>query len=98
VQSQLPDARITLQRKIPRCWGCFSANHIGNARVADVVDEIAMNPQHFKAQPVEILQSLTHCGARKSVKSYHIAEWGAKMEAIGLMPSNTGERGRKTGQ
>ena len=107
-QSQLPDALITLQRKNPRCLGYFSANRFGNTRVADVVDEIAMNPQHFMAEPGEILQTLAHemvhmwlahYGARKSAKAYHNAEWGAKMEAIGLMPSNTGKPGgKKTGQ
>ena len=107
-QSQLVDALITLQRKNPRCLGYFSANRFGNTRVADVVDEIAMNPQHFKVEPIEILQTLAHemvhmwqahYGARKSKKAYHNAEWGAKMEAIGLMPSNTGEPGgKKTGQ
>jgi predicted SprT family Zn-dependent metalloprotease len=108
-QSQLPDALITLQRKNPRCLGYFSANRFGNARVSDTVDEIAMNPQYFRSRPViETLQTLVHemvhmwqelHGQRKSAKSYHNAEWGAKMEAVGLMPSNTGKPGgKRTGQ
>jgi predicted SprT family Zn-dependent metalloprotease len=108
-QSQLSDALITLQRKNPRCLGYFSANRFGNVKVADTVDEIAMNPQYFRSRPViETLQTLAHemvhmwqelHGMKKSAKAYHNAEWGAKMEAIGLMPSNTGKPGgKRTGQ
>jgi SprT-like family len=107
-QSQLPDALITLQRKNPRCLGYFSADRFGNTRVSDTVDEIAMNPQHFRRERIETLQTLAHemvhmwqahYGLKKSQKAYHNAEWGAKMEAIGLMPSNTGKPGgKKTGQ
>jgi hypothetical protein len=37
-------------------------------------------------------------GEKKSRRGYHNAEWGSKMESVGLMPSSTGKPGgNKTG-
>jgi hypothetical protein len=74
----------------------------------EVVDEIAMNPNFFYGENlVDGLSTLVHemvhqwqnYFGKPSRKSYHNAEWGRKMEAVGLMPSHTGRPGgRKTGQ
>jgi predicted SprT family Zn-dependent metalloprotease len=106
----LPPCLITLQRKSKRTMGFFAEKRFGAvAGDEKLIDELAMNPQHFRASPpLEILQTLAHemvhlwqahFGTMKARRAYHNAEWGAKMEAIGLMPSHTGKPGgRKTGQ
>ncbi len=107
--AMLPACLITLQRKSKNCYGYFSATRFGAVAGERVVDELAMNPQHFRQQtPVEILQTLAHemChawqfhhGKQKANRSYHNKEWGAKMEEIGLMPSHNGQPGgKRTGQ
>ena len=103
---ELPPCLITLQRK-KRTMGYFSkarfVNHAG-----DTTDEIAMNPTYFATDPIEeTLATLVHemCHmwqdnlGKPSRACYHNKEWATKMEAIGLMPSNTGAPGgKKTGQ
>jgi predicted SprT family Zn-dependent metalloprotease len=107
--SMLPDCLITLQRKSKNCFGYYSATRFGQINGKATVDEIAMNPQHFRTQqPIEILQTLAHemvhmwqhhFGKRKLRHSYHNKEWAAKMAGIGLMPSHTGKQGgKKTGR
>lgn len=102
----LPDCLITLQRK-SRTMGYFASAQFAN-REGEVTDEIAINPEYFAVIPlVEILQTLVHEMVHlfqkhfgsPSRKTYHNAEWAAKMEAIGLMASSTGRvGGKKTGQ
>lgn len=70
-------------------------------------DELALNPSMFTKFPlIEICQTIVHemyhgwqCHYGKpSPKGYHNKEWASKMEAIGLMPTSTGqEGGKKTG-
>jgi len=99
---QLPECLITLQRAKNTC-GYFSAE-----RFSDVTgrksDEIAMNPSYFAVVPlVEIMQTLVHeqCHVWQHHNGtpgrgrYHNTEWADKMEAIGLMPSSTGQPGGK---
>lgn len=107
---ELPACLITLQRTAVRVAGHYSAERFG-ASGDRKADEIAINPMHFHATPkwqMQALQTLAHemvhlwqhhFGEHKSRKAYHNAEWAAKMEAIGLMPSSTGAPGgKKTGQ
>jgi predicted SprT family Zn-dependent metalloprotease len=71
-------------------------------------DEIALNPDNFTGRSdKDILATLVHEMAHlwqqkfgtPPRKAYHDRQWGAKMEAIGLMPSHTGEPGgKRTGQ
>lgn len=78
-------------------------NHAG-----DTTDEIAMNPTFFATDPLIVtLATIVHemCHqwqyhfGKTSRAGYHNKDWGDKMEAIGLMPSNTGKPGgKKTGQ
>lgn len=70
--------------------------------------ELALNPTYFAAyRVVELFQTLVHeqCHmwqqeyGNPSRSGYHNREWAARMEAIGLMPSDTGEPGgKRTGQ
>lgn len=103
---KLPGCLLTLQRE-KRTMGYFLAHRFVHLADGSVTDEIAMNPVHFGIVPIgEIMQTLVHemahlwqhhFGTPGRVR-YHNAEWGAKMEAIGLMPSDTGAPGgRKTG-
>lgn len=102
----LPPCLITLQRQA-RTYGYFSRKRFTNRDSGDVVDEIAMNPEYFAVVPlIETLQTLVHEQVhlwehhfRKPPDRYHSKVWADKMEAIGLMPSNTGRPGgKRTGQ
>lgn len=105
-EGKLPSCVISLQRK-NRTYGYFSANRFLH-RGGDTTDEIAMNPSFFSVVPIaEICQTLVHEMAHQwqehfgtpGRRGYHNKEWGNKMEAIGLMPSSTGEPGGdKTGE
>jgi hypothetical protein len=106
---KLPPCLVTLQRK-NRTNGYFCAERFEgkNGNTGQVTDEIALNPDAFGRDDIAVLATLAHemthlwqhhFGEKKSRTAYHNAEWAAKMEAIGLMPSNTGnEGGKKTGQ
>lgn len=71
------------------------------------VSEIALNPDCLSHEPREVAATIVHemlhqwqheHGEKKSRRAYHNKEWASKMEAIGLMPSSTGEPGgKKTG-
>lgn len=72
-----------------------------------VTHEIALNPDVLLRPLVETMATLVHEMAHQWQQDhgtpprggYHDKEWGAKMEAIGLIPSNTGQPGgRRTGQ
>jgi hypothetical protein len=109
-KGSLPACLITLQRTAARVAGHFSAGRFGGAN-GRITDEIAINPMHFHGTPkwqMQALQTLVHemvhlwqqhHGKQQSRKAYHNAEWAEKMEAVGLMPSDTGKPGgKKTGQ
>jgi len=109
-KGELPSCLITLQRTAVRVAGHFSAERFASPDDRKT-DEIALNPMHFRQAAkwrMQALQTLAHemchlwqhhCGKQQSRKAYHNAEWGAKMESIGLMPSATGAPGgKKTGQ
>lgn len=102
----LPDCLITLQRR-PRTAGYFSPLRFGTRR-GQTTDEIALNPEYFAIHPLlHVLQTIVHEQVHQwqhhhgapSRKTYHDRQWAEKMEAIGLMPSSTGQPGgRKVGQ
>lgn len=105
-QERLPACLITYQRE-KRTMGYFSqARFIRRDGIK--ADEIAMNPDYFAVIPlVEILQTLVHemvhlwqhHFGKPSRACYHNTEWANKMEALGLMPSDTGKPGgRRVGQ
>ncbi|WP_052163006.1 SprT-like domain-containing protein [Aquabacterium sp. NJ1] len=100
--AELPVCMITLQRE-KDTFGYFSAKRFGNSD-GKHTDEIALNPGYFAVVPIlEILQTLVHemthlwqhHYGEPGRGRYHNAEWANKMEAIGLMPSDTGKPGGK---
>jgi len=105
----LPECLITLNRK-KGTNGYYHAEIFEgkNGNTGKKVDEIAMNPDEFMRDDMEVLSTLAHemChlwqhhfGDKKSRRAYHNGEWADKMESIGLMPSDTGEEGgKRTGQ
>ena len=103
---QLPPCLITLQRK-NRTYGYFSGER-WNDQAGAVTDEIALNPVHFATRSTdEVLSTLAHemvhlwqhHFGKPSRSSYHNKEWAARMDTIGLCPSDTGmPGGKRTGQ
>lgn len=104
---RLPPCVITLQRKGRHTFGYYAPSRFGKIS-GEIADEIAMNPMHFRHQPlVEVLSTLVHemvhlwqeHFGRPSRSCYHNREWGGAMLLVGLHPSNTGKPGgRMTGQ
>lgn len=104
---ELPPCLITLQRERSIMGHYFQGRFVQTA-TGEMVDEIAMNPGYFASFPIEItLSTLVHemCHqwqyhhGKPSRAGYHNREWADKMEAIGLMPSTTGQPGgKRTGQ
>jgi hypothetical protein len=104
---RLPRCMITLRANRSTC-GFFAGKRFGEKIGSDIVDEIALNPKHFKDSPTEeVLQTLVHemvhgeqlHFGNPSRGRYHNREWGALMKRVGLYPSNTGKPGgRETGQ
>ncbi|WP_262300132.1 SprT-like domain-containing protein [Microvirga sesbaniae] len=103
----LPACLITMQRKA-KTYGYFAPQRFGGRDSAEITDEIALNPSHFKERSDrESLSTLAHEMAhlwqqhygKPSRTAYHNKEWAAKMIEIGLHPSDTGQPGGKqTGQ
>lgn len=103
----LPHCLITMQRE-KRTYGYFSSERFVHRHDKSKTDEIAINPSYFAVVPLlEILQTLVHEMVhawqfhlgKPSRVGYHNREWADKMEAIGLMPSSTGQPGgARTGQ
>ena len=104
---KLPHCLITMQRE-KRTYGYFSRRRFVHTVDQRSTDEIAINPSYFAVVPLlEILQTIVHemvhawqaHFGNPSRPGYHNQEWADKMEAIGLMPSSTGEPGgARTGQ
>lgn len=73
-----------------------------------LIDEISLDPTVFAQHSwLTLMQTIAHqqchlwqhCHGTPSRAGYHNAEWAEQMEAIGLIPSATGQPGgRKTGQ
>ncbi len=96
-----------MQRK-RGAYGYFSGQRFGTKDGSEVMDEIALNPAHFKSRTTEeSLSTLVHemCHleqhhfGKPSRSGYHNREWAGMMRAIGLMASATGlPGGSETGQ
>lgn len=105
----LPDCLIVLDGSKARTLGYFVSEQFINTSNGLKHDCIAMNPKRFLTRDImSVLSTLVHemCHVWEyhnvescSRSTYHNAEWGTKMESIGLMPSNTGAPGgKRTGQ
>ena len=101
----LKNVVIALQRKA-RTGGHFAPDRFTH-RVGDGArqeHEIALNPDGFTGNSDEFVISILlhemvhewqhHFGKRPS-RAYHDKQWAAKMESLGLMPSNSGMVGGK---
>lgn len=103
----LPPCLITLQRE-KRTYGYFSSKRFVGSKSGQMVDEIAMNPSYFAIRSIEetlstLVHEMVHLWqfhyGKPGRRGYHNKEWGAKMDSIGLCPSNTGaEGGKRTGE
>jgi hypothetical protein len=104
---KLPRCLITMQRQ-KGAFGYFAGKRFGTKDGAEVTDEIALNPAHFRSRTTEeSLSTLAHemCHleqdhfGKPGRTSYHNREWAGMMKAIGLIPSATGlPGGKETGQ
>ena len=108
---QLPDCLITLVRR-PGTLGYFRPHAYANRRGV-VAHQIALNSTYIaELGDLAAFQTLTHemChlwrqefgpknkNGGSGSRGYHDRHWAGKMEAIGLMPSDTGAPGgKKTG-
>jgi len=97
---ELPNCLISLQRS-KGAAGYFAYSSWENEK-GKKIDEIALNPSGFKDKDLKtILSTFIHemCHLWQSYfgkpgkNGYHNQEWSEKMQAVGLMPSHTGERG-----
>jgi len=103
----LPRCLITMQRK-NKSYGYFAGGRFGTLDGEEITDEIALNPSHFKKRTTEqnlstlvheMVHLWQHHHGKPSRTGYHNKEWAAKMQAVGLIPSDTGAPGgRETGQ
>ena len=104
---RLPQVLVTLQRHA-NTRGYFSPERFKGRIDKQTVHELALNPDNFTGRTDEmILSTLVHemCHVwqetygEPSRRGYHNREWAAKMKAVGLQPSSTGEPGgMETGQ
>lgn len=102
-EGKLPGAILTLQRH-HLAYGYFApgrfASKTPNGAQTDA-DEIALNPDEFTRQDIDIFATLLHelCHqwqayfGKPSRQGYHNQEWSTKMQEVGLIPSSTGAPG-----
>lgn len=103
---KLPPVLLNFSRRGRRTKGFFAPNRW--LKGGETTHEISLNPQHLaERSPREIAATLVHelCHLWQQVfgtpsrAGYHNREWAAKMEQVGLLPSDTGEvGGNRTGQ
>jgi hypothetical protein len=102
---RLPRCLLNFSRKSKRTIGFFSPQRW--ERDGTFAHEISLNPDHFGRSARETLSTLVHEMAhlwqedegKPSRNGYHNAEWGRKMDDLGLTPSSTGlSGGNRTGQ
>lgn len=104
---ELPEVMVTLQRG-PKFRGYFWAEKFGSRDGMVKAHELAMNPDTFEGRSDEcILSTLVHEMVHvwqqehgdPPRRAYHDKEWAGKMDAVGLVPSSSGEPGgKRTGQ
>jgi predicted SprT family Zn-dependent metalloprotease len=106
-EKALPGCLFTMQRS-RRSKGFFALSRFGQRRGDAIIDEIALNPATFLERTDreiistcvhEMVHQWQHHFGHPGRRGYHNKQWAAKMRAIGLIPSHTGEPGGKqTGQ
>ena len=106
-KNELSNCILNFSRKKQNNGGHFSPNR-WTSKEHGVCHEINLNPKGYcfsdhKRLISVLVHEMAHCWQQDfgspSRNGYHNKEWGAKMESIGLMPSNTGKpEGKRTGQ
>ena len=100
----LPSCLITMSRR-GRARGYFKGQAWQGR--GQVTDEISLSPDQLGAPTLDTLAVLVHEMTHQwqahfgapSRSGYHNREWGARMETLGLIPSDTGRPGgKRTGQ
>jgi predicted SprT family Zn-dependent metalloprotease len=104
---RLPNCLITMQRS-KKSYGYFAGGRFGSVDGKEITDEIALNPSHFRSRTTEeslstLVHEMVHLEqhhfGKPSRNSYHNKEWAKMMQAVGLIPSDTGAPGgRQVGQ
>ncbi len=99
----LPAVMLTFNRR-NGTRGYFVAERWAGQDDSEPFGEIALNPDHLcERTPKETASTIVHemvhlwqhVFGEPSRGGYHNAAWAAKMEEIGLMPSDTGQPGGK---
>lgn len=102
--NKLPPCLLILSRATARICGHFSKDRWQD-KEGNKTHEINLNPVYMAmATDMDICQTLVHEMVhlwqfefgKPSRAGYHNKEWAAKMQEVGLMPSNTGKEGGKT--
>lgn len=102
-QNQLPTYIVTLRAK-GRTKGYYKHQAFARINGEETTDEIALNAEYFRVDTPKVTLSILvhemmHQAQRHFGKptrpGYHDKKWADAMEAIGLMPSNTGAPGGK---
>lgn len=107
----LPDCIVNLSRRansygffVPNLWASVD---VSSPTTAKTVHEISLNPDYLMRPSLvwhaTFVHEMAHVWILEKGKpcriSYHNKQWADKMEAIGLMPSDTGKPGgKRTGQ
>lgn len=103
--NQLPDCLVNLSRH-NGSHGFYAAGRWKSLE-KEIVHEISINPDTMYRPDVQWHSTLVHemvhhwqqIFGKPSRTAYHNKEWANKMEAVGLMPSTTGQPGgKRTGQ
>ncbi len=102
---RLPHCLLTLQRQHDT-YGYFSASQFLNRDSGEVTHEIALNPIYFAVRSIPetlsvlvremvTLDQLLNTKGKLPRRRYRNREWADMVEAIGLMPTDTGQPGGK---
>lgn len=102
---KLPDCVLIFSREIRVARGYFYPNRWTNDK--EIKHEICLNPVYLSRSAKDIASTLVHemchlwseIDGSASRSGYHDKKWAFKMESVGLIPTDTGERGgKKVGQ
>ena len=100
----LPRCLITLSSGRRHAAGYFRPTYFSQDRATEVIDEIGMNPEHFKDLE-SYLGTLVHEMAhlwqarfgKAGTRGYHNRAWASKMLELGLSPFNVNSPKEMTG-
>ncbi len=99
-EGKLPDVILAFATH-KKSYGYFIASRWRSGESDVRVGEIALNPDFLERTERDVAATIVHemvhlwqhAFGRPSRRGYHNAQWADRMEAIGLMPSATGEPG-----